>query len=157
MRALDRSAERLRVARRKLVAAQDLERERLERNLHDGAQQYLVAAIISLRAAGDVDRAADILTAARSDLVALAGGAAPPALSGGIAAALERSAELARRSGARVTVTVDDDRHRDDQAWVVRSPASRGGGVLLLCGGRAERDETCCGADDHHSCEARGR
>ena len=116
--ALDRSAERLRVARRKLVAAQDLERERLERNLHDGAQQYLVAAIISLRAAGDVDRAADILTSARSDLVALAGGGAPPALSGGIAAALERSAELARRSGACVTVTVEDDRHRDDQAWV---------------------------------------
>ena len=35
----------LRQARRRLVAAQDDERRRLERNLHDGAQQALVAAL----------------------------------------------------------------------------------------------------------------
>src|SRR2546422_10838193 len=35
--------EELRAARMRLVAAQDQERRRLERNLHDGAQQQLVA------------------------------------------------------------------------------------------------------------------
>src|SRR4029077_11367041 len=33
----------LRASRQRLVQAQDLERRRLERNLHDGAQQHLVA------------------------------------------------------------------------------------------------------------------
>jgi signal transduction histidine kinase len=108
--ALHRSAERLRVARRKLVAAQDLERERLERNLHDGSQQYLVAAIIGLRWDGDTRRAEETLAAARSDLTTLASGAPPRTLTGGIAGALQRSAELARRSGVRVVVSVVDDR-----------------------------------------------
>jgi signal transduction histidine kinase len=35
--------EDLRASRQRLVAAQDQERRRLERNLHDGAQQDLVA------------------------------------------------------------------------------------------------------------------
>jgi signal transduction histidine kinase len=114
--ALARSAERLRDARRRLVAAQDVERERLERNLHDGSQQYLVAAIIGLRWGEDVDRARDVLELARSDLAAQASDAPSRALSVGIAAALERSAELARSGGAHVTVTVDDDRGTPDRA-----------------------------------------
>jgi signal transduction histidine kinase len=38
----------LRASRQRLVQAQDLERRRLERNLHDGAQQHLVALKVKL-------------------------------------------------------------------------------------------------------------
>jgi signal transduction histidine kinase len=41
--------EQLRASRQRLVAAQDEERRRLERNLHDGAQQQLVALAVKLR------------------------------------------------------------------------------------------------------------
>ncbi|MBV9934013.1 MAG: hypothetical protein JO367_06885, partial [Actinobacteria bacterium] len=44
---LDR-LEELRASRQRLVAAQDAERRRLERNLHDGAQQQLVALKVQL-------------------------------------------------------------------------------------------------------------
>ncbi len=40
--------EELRASRQRLVQAQDLERRRLERNLHDGAQQHLVALKVKL-------------------------------------------------------------------------------------------------------------
>jgi signal transduction histidine kinase len=40
--------EDLRASRQRLVQAQDLERRRLERNLHDGAQQHLVALKVKL-------------------------------------------------------------------------------------------------------------
>jgi signal transduction histidine kinase len=42
--------EELRASRQRLVAAQDAERRRLERNLHDGAQQHLVALKVKARA-----------------------------------------------------------------------------------------------------------
>lgn len=45
-----RSAE-LRHARRDLVARQDAERQRLERNIHDGAQQEVIALLVNLRLA----------------------------------------------------------------------------------------------------------
>jgi signal transduction histidine kinase len=38
-----RLIEELRASRQRLVAAQDEERRRIERNIHDGAQQQLVA------------------------------------------------------------------------------------------------------------------
>ena len=41
-------AEELRSSRRRLIAAQDSERRRLERNLHDGAQQQVVALKVKL-------------------------------------------------------------------------------------------------------------
>ena len=44
--------EDLRASRQRLVAAQDEARRRLERNIHDGAQQDLVALAIKLRLAG---------------------------------------------------------------------------------------------------------
>ena len=44
----------LRASRQRLVAAQDLERRRLERNLHDGAQQQLVALKVQLALAENV-------------------------------------------------------------------------------------------------------
>ena len=46
-----RLIEDLRASRQRLVAAQDEERRRLERNLHDGAQQQLVALAVKARLA----------------------------------------------------------------------------------------------------------
>ena len=48
---LSASAEELRVSRQRLVDAQDAERKRLERDIHDGAQQHLVALAVNLRLA----------------------------------------------------------------------------------------------------------
>jgi signal transduction histidine kinase len=83
--------EELLASRRRLVGAQDAERRRIERNLHDGAQQQLIALAIQLgllaESAGDPDqvRAAipDLkaqLAAALEDLRALARGIYPPLL-----------------------------------------------------------------------------
>ena len=47
-----RLVEDLRTSRQRLVAAQDEERRRLERNIHDGAQQQLVALAVKARLAG---------------------------------------------------------------------------------------------------------
>jgi signal transduction histidine kinase len=46
-----RLIEELKASRQRLVAAQDEERRRLERNLHDGAQQQLVALSVKVRLA----------------------------------------------------------------------------------------------------------
>jgi signal transduction histidine kinase len=62
----------LRASRQRLVSAQDLERRRLERNLHDGAQQHLVALKVKLGLAEmilgrDPAKAAAILVQLKSD------------------------------------------------------------------------------------------
>lgn len=59
-------AEELRAARERLIEAQDRERRRLERDIHDGAQQHLVALSVNLRlaeavAARSPERAAAVL------------------------------------------------------------------------------------------------
>jgi signal transduction histidine kinase len=48
---LSEQAAELRASRQRIVAAQDAERRRLERNIHDGAQQNLVALTVKLRLA----------------------------------------------------------------------------------------------------------
>ncbi len=48
---LSTRAAELRLSRERLVDAQDHERQRLERNIHDGAQQHLVALAVNLRLA----------------------------------------------------------------------------------------------------------
>ena len=48
---ISRQAGELRASRQRIVAAQDEERRRLERNIHDGAQQHLVALAVKLRLA----------------------------------------------------------------------------------------------------------
>ncbi|MFI6676077.1 ATP-binding protein [Kribbella sp. NPDC050469] len=48
---LSTRAEELRISRQRLVDAQDAERRRLERDIHDGAQQHLVALAVNLRLA----------------------------------------------------------------------------------------------------------
>jgi signal transduction histidine kinase len=62
---LDRMAE-VRASRQRIVSTQDAERRRLERNIHDGAQQELVAMAVRLRIAKlmlgrDPGAAADVL------------------------------------------------------------------------------------------------
>ncbi len=69
----ERHLQEIRASRARLVEAQDAERRRLERNLHDGAQQRLVSLSLALRLAqaklaGDPEGAADILTAAGDEL-----------------------------------------------------------------------------------------
>ena len=51
---LRRQADELRASRARVVASGDAERRKVERNLHDGAQQHLVALAINLRLAKDV-------------------------------------------------------------------------------------------------------
>ncbi len=107
----------LRESRKRLVAAQDEERRRLERNLHDGAQQNLVALKVKLGlakalAATDPEKAShvlDQLTADADDAIEtlrdLARGIYPPLLADkGLAAALESQARK-----ATVPVEVDPD------------------------------------------------
>ncbi|MGH9195120.1 MAG: histidine kinase, partial [Acidimicrobiia bacterium] len=48
---ISRQAEELRASRQRIVAAQDGERRRLERDIHDGAQQQLVSMAVKLRLA----------------------------------------------------------------------------------------------------------
>ncbi|HEV8277628.1 MAG TPA: histidine kinase [Streptosporangiaceae bacterium] len=95
--------EDLRASRQRLVTAQDEARRRLERNIHDGAQQDLVALAIKLRLAAeavDDDPAKQILgelqtdaTGALDNLRDLARGIYPPLLADlGLAAALSAQA-----------------------------------------------------------------
>jgi signal transduction histidine kinase len=99
---ISEQAGELRASRERIVSAQNAERRRLERDLHDGAQQHLVAMSVNLRMVrefieADLPAARDLLTevqAQASDALAtlrdLARGIYPPALSDrGIAAALE--------------------------------------------------------------------
>ena len=46
-----RQASELRASRTRIVAAADAERRRVERDLHDGAQQHLVALAVNVRLA----------------------------------------------------------------------------------------------------------
>ena len=51
---LRKQADELRQSRARIVASGDAERRRVERNLHDGAQQHLVALAVNLRLARDI-------------------------------------------------------------------------------------------------------
>jgi signal transduction histidine kinase len=112
-----RLIEELRASRQRLVAAQDEERRRIERNIHDGAQQQLVALTVQLRLLEQLierDPPAAKATAARlqedtsnaiEDLRDLARGIYPPLLADkGIAAALEAQA---RKSPVPTIVSPD--------------------------------------------------
>src|SRR5213078_2746192 len=100
-----RLIEDLRASRQRLVAAQDEERRKIERNLHDGAQQQLVALQVKLRLAEQLaTREPAQATALFTDLQTqtadaleqlrdLAHGIYPPLLADkGLAAALEAQA-----------------------------------------------------------------
>jgi len=110
-------AEEIKASRERLIETQDAERSRLERNLHDGAQQHLVALTVNLRLAQTIGgrspgRAAVVLaeqaTAAHlaiETLSTLSRGIYPRQLAKeGLVAAL-RSA----LAGGAIPVTIDTD------------------------------------------------
>jgi signal transduction histidine kinase len=106
----------LQASRARLVQTADTERRRIERNLHDGAQQQLVALKISLGLAHQLvtslPEAADLLTQteqqaaeALEDLRELARGIYPPLLADlGLRAALEAQA---RKAAVPVTIEAE--------------------------------------------------
>jgi signal transduction histidine kinase len=112
-----RLIEELRASRQRIVAAQDQARRRLERNIHDGAQQQLVALAVKLRLMGamvgkdpDKERAlADQLVAETQDALEnlrdLARGIYPPLLQDkGLVSALEAQA---RKNAVPTVVEAD--------------------------------------------------
>jgi signal transduction histidine kinase len=107
----------LQAAQKRLVTAQDEERRKLERNIHDGAQQQLVALAVKMRLADtlverDPPAARALLEQLRTettdtleDLRDLARGIYPPLLADkGLLAALEAQA---RKSAVETTVQGD--------------------------------------------------
>jgi signal transduction histidine kinase len=119
--------EELRTSRARIVEASTSERRRLERNLHDGAQQRLVALSLALRLAHgkvhtDPERATELLDAAQQELTLalgelreLARGIHPAVLSDrGLGAALEAlagrspiSVDLAELPGDRLPEPIE--------------------------------------------------
>jgi signal transduction histidine kinase len=119
----------LQASRARIVAAGDEERRRLERNLHDGAQQRLVSLSLSLRLAQgqlkmNPEAAEDLLESAREELTQaleelreLARGIHPAILTDrGLPAALEALA-------ARATVPVEIERGEADLPAPVEAAA----------------------------------
>jgi signal transduction histidine kinase len=109
--------EELRASRQRLVKAQDEERRRIERNIHDGAQQQLVALAVKANLAEsligrDKDKERAMLSELKADAAGalenlrdLARGIYPPLLADkGLAAALESQA---RKSPIPVAVEPD--------------------------------------------------
>jgi signal transduction histidine kinase len=106
----------LTASRARIVAAADTTRRRIERDLHDGAQQRLVSLALQLRSAqaampaedselaAQLDPVADGLTAVLDELREIARGIHPAALAeGGLPPALK---SLARRSAVPVRLDV---------------------------------------------------
>jgi signal transduction histidine kinase len=120
--------EQLAASRARIVEAADAERRRLERNLHDGAQQRLVSLAVALRSAetrlrDDPDGAERLLARARDELAlaldelrALAHGIHPGILSDrGLGAALE---QLSARAPLPVEVSALPAKRFPDQVEV---------------------------------------
>ena len=109
--------EEIRASRQRLVAAQDAERRRIERNIHDGAQQQLVALAIKLSITEsmigtDTEGERELLAELRQDAAGaveelrdLARGIYPPLLaSEGLVTALQAQA---RKAPIPTSVTAD--------------------------------------------------
>ena len=106
-RDLNAKIDQLHASRQRLVEASEAERRRLERNLHDGAQQRLVVALLGVRTveqrladdevlAAIARGAREELEAAIEDLRELARGLHPPLLAReGLAAAVRAGADRA--------------------------------------------------------------
>ena len=106
----------LRASRERLVAASDAERRRLERNLHDGAQQRLVSVALQLRMGQSrirtdpalaeqlIGSAIDELSQSLEELRELARGIHPAVLNHGLRAALK---SLASRASVPTEVSFD--------------------------------------------------
>jgi signal transduction histidine kinase len=114
---LRKQADELRRSRARIVASADAERRRVERDLHDGAQQHLVALAVNLRLTRDlvtddpqtaalmIDQLAGEVKATIQELRDLAHGIYPPLLAdSGLGEALRAAG---RRSPLPVTVAAD--------------------------------------------------
>jgi signal transduction histidine kinase len=118
---LRRQLDEVEASRARIVAAGYEERRRLERDLHDGAQQRLVSVGLTLRhaqmglagtsAGQGIDAAVDQLTLAINELRELANGVRPAHLDDGLDAALR---ELASRTPIMVDLHVGPERHPAD-------------------------------------------
>jgi signal transduction histidine kinase len=111
-----------RASRSRLAAAGERERRRLQRDLHDGAQQRLVAVGMQLRsvqrglngqAHAELDRAVDMLEDTVKELRRLAHGVRPARLDDGLAVALlslkhDSAVPVEVRIGEAVTAEVSD-------------------------------------------------
>ena len=142
---LSEQVDELRASRRRLVAAQDNERRKLERDLHDGAQQSLVAVLIELRTAtvllsapGHQHREAaelsDLLTQTGTMLEELVSDEGPSVLAQrGLVGAVSAAGALSGRAGPLVRVNGTRG----------RGPAARHRrrGLLLSPRGPPERDQ----------------
>jgi PAS domain S-box-containing protein len=112
-----RQSEELRRSRARIVTAADEARKRLERDLHDGAQQHLVALRLSLQTLRNqvsdpgvgeaIDHALSELDETVRELVELGRGIHPAALARGLALAV---GQLARRCTVPVTLEVPERR-----------------------------------------------
>ncbi len=118
----------LAASRARVIAAADESRRRIERDLHDGAQQRLVTLAVALQRAqaripsaldglrADVGRVADGLTGAVNELRNLSRGIHPAILTeGGLSPALKA---LGRRSNVRVKLDVEFKDRLPDQVEV---------------------------------------
>jgi signal transduction histidine kinase len=120
--------EELRESRSRIVAAQDLERRRIERDLHDGAQQRFVNALLALGmvqatnhgqplSAELIEQASREVQAGLSELRALARGLHPPLLTeSGLSAAVT---SLADRSPILTAVTASTERRYAEPVEVI--------------------------------------
>jgi signal transduction histidine kinase len=121
---LRRQLAEVEASRARIIAAGDAERHRIERDLHDGAQQRLVSIGLALRhaqhelgtsspqrAAQTLDGAVAEVAVAIDELRELARGIPPAQLDGGLAPAFR---ELARRAPVPVDVTVPSERFERD-------------------------------------------
>jgi signal transduction histidine kinase len=119
--------EELRGSRERVIEASQQERQRLERNLHDGAQQRLIALSLDLsmlenRLGGDpearaqIDQARQEIAQSLEELRAVAHGLHPAVVSGhGLAVALE---SLAARAPVPVRLSVELEERVDEQLEV---------------------------------------
>ena len=131
---------RLRESRARIATTADAERRRLERNLHDGAQQGLVRLAIAAGSATGatpaLGHARDEIRAALDDLRALAHGIFPAVLEDqGLSAAIVSLAEW----DPRVNVSALPDRRCSAQteaaAYFCLAGVARSGGRLDISGG----------------------
>ena len=122
------SRDQLMASRARVIAAADESRRRIERDLHDGAQQQLVTLAVALQRVqakipsaldevrADVGRVADGLTGAVNELRDLSRGIHPAILTeGGLSPALKT---LGRRSDVRVKLDVGFEHRLPDQVEV---------------------------------------
>lgn len=162
-----------RASRARLAAAGERERQLLERDLHDGAQQRLVAIGMQLRsvqrgldgqAHAEVDRAVDMLEETVKELRRLAHGVRPARLDDGLATALRalkhdsalpvevriseavaaEASDLAATTIYFVVAEALANTHKHAQADRVDVSVDQAGGVLSAC----IRDDGIGGAVD---------